>query len=96
VIVPRRSSRPGSVDDTRRVPVVDFAPTRMFRDARQVRTPVWSPTVISIDPDTPASDLAHPRLVRRTRPPTPAPDAPARPASRPPADFEDEPTKQRG
>lgn len=68
------------------MPVIDYAPTRIFRQPRP-------PVVMVVDPDVrPRSarpfvsgELAHPRLVRRTRPPSP------RPASR---DFEDEPTSR--
>jgi hypothetical protein len=82
----RNTSRPGSVDDTRRVPVVDFAPTRIYRQARQVRTPVRSaPAVIA--PEVRGSQLAHPRLVRRTRP--------LRVPSHRERDFDDEPTGRR-
>jgi hypothetical protein len=84
----RRSTtnRPSTVEDTRRVPVIDYAPTRVFRQPRP-------PVVVVVDPDArPRStrpfvpgELAHPRLVRRTRAPS------LRPASR---DFEDEPTSR--
>lgn len=100
-----RSKRPDSVDDTQRVPVLDFAPpqilrqsqaSRQVRRGRQARTPVWSPAVIAFEPSSGSGPLAHPRLVRRLRAPTPAPTAPARRVSARDREFEDEPTGRRG
>lgn len=77
------------------MPVVDFAPTRIFREARQVRTPVWSPAVIAIDPDASEDSLAHPRLVRRMRSDPPASGSSLRLVGPPNRDFDDdEPTKK--
>jgi hypothetical protein len=81
----RSSNRPDSIADTLRVPVIDYAPTRIFRQGR-------APVVAVVDPDLrprsarafPPGALAHPRLVRRTRPPAPRPEGRH--------DFEDEPT----
>ena len=86
--------------------VVDYAPTRVWRQvrqARQARTPVWSPAVVAIDPDPGSGPLAHPRLVRRARPPTPAPNAPPqrmtterdRVITQRDREFDDEPTARR-
>jgi hypothetical protein len=103
--VDSRSKRPDSVDDTRRVPVLDFSPTRIFgqaqeshqvRQGRQARTPVWSPAVVAFEPGPRSGPLAHPRLVRRLRAPAPTPTAPSRRVSTRDREFEDEPTGRCG
>jgi len=75
-IVKRRNTtvRPDSLDETSRVPQVDFAPTGVFRQVRRSRTPARPPAVV-VDPGVRPSPngLAHPRLVRRPRA-TPAPN----------------------
>jgi hypothetical protein len=84
------TNRVTTVEDTRRVPVIDYAPTRVFRSIRQAcRTPARPPAVVIIaERDPRSTPLAHPRLVRRLQP-APRP-APARPTSQ--VDFEDQPT----
>jgi hypothetical protein len=91
-----------TADDTRRVPVVDLAPTRLYRQPRRARTAPPRPALIIMDdpdpgaaswPDARVGPLAHPRLVRRTRPPTPAPNLPPRrPPSQRDREFDEEPT----
>jgi hypothetical protein len=89
--VDRRSttSRPGSLSDTKRVPTIDYAPTRVFRQTRHTRTPVRALAVVVLDRDARGCPLAHPRLVRRAQP--------SAPSSPPPrlGEFEDEPTDER-
>lgn len=64
-----------------RVPVIDYAPTRVFRQARRARTPACPVVVVRAPAAAPTGTrsgvLAHPRLVQRARPGTPAPTAPA-------------------
>ena len=57
-----------TTDVTTRVPVVDFAQTRVFRQARS-RTPVRPMAAVTPGVSTRigAAPLAHPRLVRRAR-----------------------------
>jgi hypothetical protein len=74
-----------------RVPTIDYAPTRVFRQARHTRTPARPLAVVAIDPDVRGRALAHPRLVRRARPAGSVPPQPA-PRRR---EFEDEPTGER-
>jgi hypothetical protein len=71
------SSRPGSVDDTNRVPVIEYARTRVFL-ARQARTPapVRTPAAARERDTRPVPALA-------AAPAAPAPAAPA-PAAPPP------------
>ncbi|HSK03511.1 MAG TPA: hypothetical protein VK932_19800 [Kofleriaceae bacterium] len=79
------TNRVTTVEDTKRVPVIDYAPTRVFRSIRQAcRTPVRPPVVILADHGARSEQLAHPRLVRRLQPAAPGP------ASQ--LDFEDQPT----
>jgi hypothetical protein len=79
------TNRLTTVEDTRRVPVIDYAPTRVFRNLRQAcRTPARPPVVV-IEREPRSGPLAHPRLVRRLQ------AMPPGPASQP--DFEDQPTK---
>jgi hypothetical protein len=81
------SRRPGSVNETLRVPVIDYAQNRLYRQAqaRRARTPA-RPSPIVIDPDERSGPLAHPRLVRRSQPQIAVPL---------PQVFEDEPTGKR-
>jgi hypothetical protein len=90
--VDRRSttSRPGSIADTSRVHTIDYAPTRVFRQARHARTPARPLAVVAIDPDTRSCDLAHPRLVRRAR--LARASEPPQPAPQHLGELEDEPT----
>ena len=83
------TNRITTVEDTRRVPVIDYAPTRVFRSIRQAcRTPVRPPVVVIVDRAARSERLAHPRLVRRVLPAAAPPAGP--PASH--LDFEDQPT----
>ena len=84
------TSRPGSIAETLRVPVINYAQPRLARQgqtqARRARTPV-RPLAVVRGPDERQEPLAHPRLVRRSQPKlalVPAPRA-----------FEDEPTGER-
>jgi hypothetical protein len=85
------TNRPGSLEETKRVRVIDYAPTRIYRQAHRTRTPA-RPVAVVLDPAAGHGTLAHPRLVRRARP-TPPPKM----ASRAPShiDFDDEPTPRR-
>jgi hypothetical protein len=81
-------SRASSIDETSRVPVIEYARTRIFRQAPEVRAPARAER----QPEARATSLAHPRLV--PRPPTTPPPLPRltlRPTTRD-QDFEDEPT----
>lgn len=83
------TNRVTTVEDTRRVHVIDYAPTRVFRSIRQAcRTPVRPAVAVIVDRTTRSEPLAHPRLVRRVQ----AAPRPATPAPAGHLDFEDQPT----
>jgi hypothetical protein len=85
-LVDRRnsSSRPGSIDETSRVPVIDYAGTGVYRQARQARTP---PPVRTPAPRAGVTET-RPVPTRAPEPVKPAPAArvearvEARPAAR--------------
>ena len=90
------TQRPGSIGDTSRVPTIDHAPTLVYRPSRPSR-PSRPPPVAVVEPDARGGPLAHPRLVRRTRPPTPAPTQPpahAAYARRDGHELDEEPTNR--
>lgn len=95
--VDRRSttSRPGSLEETKRVRVIDYAPTRIYRQAHRTRTPA-RPMAVVLESAADGGLLPHPRLVRRARP-TPPPKMASRAPSRAPSHigFDDEPTPRR-
>jgi hypothetical protein len=88
-----RRNTPGSIAETLRVPVINYAQPRISRpgqaQARRARTPV-RPLAVVLGPDERERQepLAHPRLVRRSQPKLALVPAPGHV-------FDDEPTGER-
>lgn len=71
--------------------MVEYAPTRIFRQPGRPRTPARAHPIVVLDPSARGGPLPHPRLVRRARP--------LASGTMPPVtrnrEFEDEPTDPR-